>query len=108
MTAPFVQQLRVRPGAVRLTQPGDDTLHIRVQLAEVWDAVQMEVSPDDPVQLAKVHALQQLGHATRAHEDYVVKLGGMEILDETMSLRDAGVRNGSTLLVMSRRRRPVR
>lgn len=108
MTAPFVQQLRARPGTIRLTQSGDDTLHIRVQLAEVWDAVQMEVSPDDPVQLAKVHALEQLGQARRAHEGYVVKLGGIEILDESMSLRDAGVRNGSTLLVMSRRRRPVR
>jgi hypothetical protein len=108
MTAPFVQQLRARPETLQLTQSGDDTLHIRVQLAEAWDAVQMEVSPDDPVQLAKVHALQQLGHATRAHEGYVVKLGGIEILDETLSLRNAGVRNGSTLLVMSRRRQPVR
>jgi hypothetical protein len=38
----------------------------------------------------------------------VVKLGGFEIMDERVSLQSAGVLDGSTLLIMARRRRPVR
>ena len=42
------------------------------------------------------------------HEDFVVKLRGWEILDEAASLADAGVIDGSILLMTHRRRRPVR
>lgn len=108
MTAPFVQQLRAAHEPVRLVQAGDEVLHVRVQVPEVWDAVQLEASPDDPVQLLKVHALERLQAGAHAHDQYVVKLRGWEILDESASLREADVRDGSTLLVTHRRRRPVR
>ena len=42
------------------------------------------------------------------HADFVVKLRGWEILDEGASLADAGVIDGSILLLTFRRRRPVR
>jgi hypothetical protein len=41
-------------------------------------------------------------------EDFVIKLRGWELLDESQSLAAAGAGNGSTFLVTSRRRRPVR
>jgi hypothetical protein len=40
--------------------------------------------------------------------EFVTKLRGFEVLDESASLSAAGVANGSTLLVTYRRRRPVR
>jgi hypothetical protein len=108
VTSPFVQQLRARSDPIRLVQQGDEVVHLRVQVPEVWDLVQIEASPDDPVQVVKVHALERLQAGTQTHDEYVVKLRGVEILDEKLSLSDAGVRNGSTLLVTHRRRRPVR
>ena len=41
-------------------------------------------------------------------DDFIVKLRGWEILDETQSLADVGVIDGSILLLTFRRRRPVR
>jgi hypothetical protein len=40
--------------------------------------------------------------------EYVIKLRGFEVLDENVSLADAGARNGSIFLLTHRRRRPVR
>jgi hypothetical protein len=42
------------------------------------------------------------------HEDFVFKLRGWEILDEVVSHADAGVIDGSILLLTHRRRRAVR
>jgi hypothetical protein len=41
-------------------------------------------------------------------DNYVVRLHGFEILDESAGLTAAGVRNGSILLLVNRRRQPVR
>jgi hypothetical protein len=40
--------------------------------------------------------------------DSTGSLGGAEVLDENAPVADAGARDGSILLVTSRRRRPVR
>jgi hypothetical protein len=39
---------------------------------------------------------------------YEVKFGGALVRDETRTLGELGVRSGSSLVVLSRRRRPVR
>ena len=63
---------------------------------------------------AEVRELIYLGDHVRTrvsvcgHEDFVVKLRGWEILDEAASLADAGVIDGSILLLTYRRRRAVR
>ena len=41
-------------------------------------------------------------------EEYVVRLRGFEILDENASLVAAGIQDGSILLLVYRRRQPVR
>jgi hypothetical protein len=41
-------------------------------------------------------------------EDYVLKLNGWEVLDESASLAATGAVDGSIFLVTGRRRRPVR
>ncbi len=106
-TTPFVAQLRARPETLRLGTPGAPVITVRVQVPEVWDTVRVDASPDTPVVTVKEGALVTLlPKADQA--EYVTKLRGFEVLDETATLDAAGVRNGSTLLVTFRRRRPVR
>ncbi len=80
---------------------------VRVQVPEVWDMVRMDAAAAEPVLAIKNAALSEL--MPRAdHRDYVMKLRGFEVLDEGESLADAGALDGSTFLLTSRRRRPVR
>lgn len=104
---PFVAQLRSRPEVIRLGTAGDPVITVRVQVPETWDTVRIDAPPDTSVLTLKERALATL--MTGADQvEYVTKLRGFEVLDETASLSSAGVVNGSTLLVTSRRRRPVR
>lgn len=104
---PFVAQLRARPDAIRLGTPGSPVITVRVQVPEVWDTVRVDASPDTPVITVKERALETLMPGADQAE-FVTKLRGFEVLDETASLDAAGVVTGSTLLVTFRRRRPVR
>ena len=104
---PFVAQLRARPEVIRLGTTGEPVITVRVQVPEVWDTVRIDASPDTPVLVLKERALEALMPGA-GHVEYVTKLRGFEVLDETASLSAAGVVTGSTLLVTSRRRRPVR
>lgn len=107
MSAPFVHQLRVAGEPVRIGGEGD-MLRLRVQIAERWDAVPLEAPASEPVRAVKVHALDRLQPGTLAHDEYVVKFRGWEVYDETATLADIGARDGSTLLIHHRKRRPVR
>ena len=107
--AAFVSRLRSRPTELTLGAPdAPDRWTVRVQMAEVWDAVRVSAPASEPVLAVKVAALEALFPQADYHDDYVVKLGGIEVLDENASLRDAGAQDGSIFLVASRRRRPVR
>jgi hypothetical protein len=106
--APFVAELRSRPSTIRLAPEGAAAITIRVEMPEVWDVVRMVVAPSEPVLAVKVRALEALFPEAAMHGDFVVKLRGWEILDEAASLADAGIIDGSILLLTHRRRRPVR
>ena len=107
--APFVTGLRSRPDTLHLGAPdAADRWTVRVQMAEVWDAVRVSAPASEPVLAVKVAALEALFPAASFHDDYVVKLGGIEVLDENAALREVGARDGSIFLVASRRRRPIR
>jgi hypothetical protein len=107
MTTPFVTALRSRPSTIHLTADRADAITIRVEMPEVWDVVAIVVSPDESVVNVKKRALEALFPDAQLHTDFVVKLRGWEILDETASLADAGVIDGSILLLTHRRRRAV-
>lgn len=104
---PFVAQLRARPEVIRLGTADEPVITVRVQVPEVWDTVRIDAPPSTPVLVLKERALETLMIGAEQAE-YVTKLRGFEVLDETASLSSAGVVTGSTLLVTSRRRRPVR
>jgi len=108
MSAGLVSTLRARPQVVRL---GDATsggsISLRVQIPEVWDVLRIEAPSTASILEVKRGAIAQLLPGNEAQQ-FVVKLRGNEVLDETVTLADSGVRSGSTLLITSRRRRPVR
>ncbi|MGI9091661.1 MAG: hypothetical protein ACR2GG_11220 [Gemmatimonadaceae bacterium] len=106
---PFVNSLRSRDEIVVIGEPvGDNVLHLRVEIPEVWDVVRIDAQPAEPIRAIKVNALHALCPKTLFPDDYVIKLGGREIFDESMSVTEAGAKNGSIFLVTHRRRRPVR
>ena len=109
MSAPFTSQLRSRPEGIRLGTGNEPVITLRVQIPEVWDTVRVEAPADTPVAVVKERALQALMPDESAHHaDYFVKLAGWEVLDERVSLADAGIKQGSIFLLTNRRRRPVR
>ncbi len=108
MTTPFVATVRSRPETVRLGRAGEPTLAVRVQMPEVWDVVRFDVAPTTPARELKIRALELLAPDATFPEDFVLKLRGWEVLDESAPLVDVGVQDGSILLLTSRRKRPVR
>lgn len=108
MTASFVNSFRATGESLRIGEPGARTLQFRVEMPEVWDTIRVEAPESEPVLAVKAAALERLSPAAGPHEEYVMKLDGFEILDESASLSQIGVVDGSTFLLTSRRRRPVR
>ena len=108
MSAPFTAQLRARPLTIEIGPSDAPRWTVRVQVAEAWDAVRVAAPPTTSVLDVKRHALEVLLPDAAYADDFVVKLRGIEVVDEGASLADAGAADGSIFLVMYRRRRPVR
>lgn len=108
MTAPFVAQLRSRPGVIRLGTGTEPVITLRVQVPEVWDTVRIDAPADTSVRTIKERALEALMPDGGSVDDFVMKLGGWEVLDESIPLSAAAAKNGSIFLLTSRRRHPVR
>jgi hypothetical protein len=83
-------------------------LHLRVQQAELWQTVRVDADESEPVASVKRAALSEFFPVGEDPDEFVVKLRGFEILREDETLAASGVKNGSTLLLARRRRRPVR
>lgn len=83
------------------------TVPVRVMVSDAWDAVTLDVPPATSLGEVKRDAL------TRARvrgdpDEYLVKFRGAELDDERQSLKEAGVPANAPLIVLRRRRRPVR
>jgi hypothetical protein len=108
-TEPFVAQLRTRGNTIELPTPSGPAITVRVQMLEVWDVVRVHASPDERAITVKRRALEALmPGAELRDDDYVLKLNGWEVLDESASLAATGAVDGSIFLVTNRRRRAVR
>ncbi|HWJ15415.1 MAG TPA: hypothetical protein VNS10_16875 [Gemmatimonadaceae bacterium] len=108
MTSPFVASLRARRSTIHVAPEGTDTITIRVEMPEVWDVVRIVAAPSQPVVEVKLRAIEALCPEVEFQQELVLKLRGWEVLDENASLAEAGVVDGSILLMTYRRRRPVR
>ena len=108
MSAALVNRLRARPGVVALGPEGPGAITVRVQVPELWDTVAMRCAEGTSVLAMKRAALEAFGERHHPAEDYVLKLRGIEVLDEQAPVTVAGARDGSTFLLTYRHRRPVR
>jgi hypothetical protein len=105
---PFVTQLRTHGDVIDLAGDAPDAFVIRGQLHEAWDAVRLRVARLTPLRAVKSATLSALLGSAHEAAEYMAKVRGGEVRDETQSCEAAGVRAGTTVLVHLRRRRPVR
>jgi hypothetical protein len=82
-------------------------LQLRVTVEDVWNEVALELPPDTPVGEIKRQALA-LTRVKRDPSHYVLKYRGAELTDESRTASAAGLVPNSALIVLARRRRPVR
>jgi hypothetical protein len=108
MSEAFVNQLRTRGDVIELASPGGPAITVRVEMPEVWDVVRVHASPDERILLIKLRALAALAPGSLPHEEYVLKLNGWEVLDESSTLAATGAMEGSIFVLTGRKRRPVR
>jgi hypothetical protein len=80
---------------------------VRVTVADVWDAIPLDLAPGTSLAELKREALIR-SRIRRDPAEYVVKFRGAEMLDESASIKDAGIPPNAPLIVLPRRRRPVR
>lgn len=107
MSAPFVADLRTQGESIVIPGEGEK-IHIRVQVAEIWETVGVASPATASVASVKSAGLAELYPNGAASGEFVAKVRGFEILHEDNSLASCGVENGSTILLARRRRRPVR
>ena len=108
MSATFVKQLRSMRPPLELAPAGPDTVSFRVQVSELWDAVKVTANPSMVVGDLKRRALEVFFPGESFAADYVMKLRGWEMLDETAPIGQSGVGPGSIVLLSQRRRSPIR
>ena len=104
---PFVSGLRTQGQPLRLGSPSPRDLHLRAQVLEAWDVVRIDADPGASVKSLKELALRELAPDVTLIDEYVVKLHGWEILDESVPISATPAKNGSIFLITDRRRRPV-
>jgi hypothetical protein len=108
VSASFAASLRTRGADLVLAAYDAPSIRVRVEMPEVWDVVRVVASPTERVLTVKIVALEALYPSGDLPADFVMKYEGWEILDENVTLAEAGVGDGSILLLTFRRRRAVR
>jgi hypothetical protein len=82
-------------------------LPLRVMVEDVWNEVLLELPAETPVGEIKRQALRA-SHVTEDPSDYVLKYRGAELSEESRSAAESGLVPNGALIVLARRRRPVR
>jgi len=74
---------------------------------DAWDEVPLDLPPGTPLAELKRLALEAT-KVTGSAETYLLKFRGAELYDESRSLEEAGLVPNAAVIVLPRRRRPVR
>ncbi len=82
-------------------------LALRVTVEDAWDEVFLELPDGTPLSELKRQALE-MTHITRNPSEYLIKYRGASMSDESRSLAQAGLVPNSALIILAKRRRPLR
>jgi len=82
-------------------------LRLRVMVQDAWDEIPLDLPAGTSLAELKRLALEAT-RVTQDPDDYLLKFRGAELYDESRSLADAGLVANGALIVVPRRRRPVR
>jgi hypothetical protein len=82
-------------------------LRLRVTVQDAWDEVPLDLPPDASLAELKRAALDAT-KVRRDPDEYVLKFRGAELFDESRTLADAGLVPNGAVIVLPRRRWPVR
>jgi hypothetical protein len=83
------------------------SLPVRVTVLDTWDDISLTLPGTTPIAEVKRTALAQ-ARIRRAPAEYVVKYNGAELYEPGNTLAMAGVVPNGALIVLRRRRDPVR
>lgn len=83
-------------------------VRLRVMVAEAWDSVVLDAPPGVTLAEVKGRALAQATGRSPDPAEYQIKYRGGLVLDEGVTVAGLGVPDGAPLIVLPRRRRPVR
>ncbi len=88
--------------------PAAGVLALKVTVGDHWAPLHLDAAASDTVAALKGRALAVL-HVDAARADgFEVKYGGARIADESASLGTLHIGTGAALVILSKRRRPVR
>ena len=82
-------------------------LSFRVMVTSAWDEVKLDLPPETPLAEVKKRALA-VTRVTGDPADYIVKYRGAQLFEENRSLADLGVVRNAALIMLPRKRQPVR
>ena len=103
----LVGELRSKRAPLELAS-GPGAITVRVQVAEMWDAIRVVTHPDTAISELKQRVVNEFFPGHEYLDDFVLKLRGWEMLDENQSIKAGGMVDRSIVLLSRRRRRPVR
>ncbi len=83
-------------------------IKVRVWVTDVWDTIELSVTPDHSVADVKAASLKQATGRQLDPNQYAVKFRGAVVLDESESMRELNVPDGAPMIVVPTHRRPVR
>ena len=83
------------------------SIPVRITLTDVWDEFHLDLPSETSLSQVKQRVLE-LGRVTSDPSRYVVKYRGAQLEDEARSLAELGVVKNAALIMLPRRRQPVR
>jgi hypothetical protein len=83
------------------------SIPVRVMLTDLWDEFHLDLPPETPLARVKQQVLD-LGKVTGDPGRYLIKYRGAQLSDEEKSLADLGIVRNAALIMLPRRRQPVR
>jgi hypothetical protein len=85
----------------------NSNLRLRVMVQDAWDEVPLDLPSATSLAELKRRALEAT-KVNREPDGYLLKFRGAELYDESRSLSEVGLVENGAVIVVPRRRRPVR